>query len=358
MIDAPRDLRGRPRGDRALGLIGLVVGNYLGAMSRVPYDPRVALRPPDTAATLTVASVTPVTSDGDVAQIDLVDAGGSSLPAWQPGCHIDVHLEGDATSGPLRRQYSLCGDPADTTRYRIAVRRIGTVSERMHALRPGDTVTVRGPRNAFLFAQERSVHFVAGGIGITPILPMVRAARDLGLDWTFVYCGRSRESMPFLDEMESWNSPRVAVRTDVEDGLPTVTDLLGPAARGGAVYCCGPTPMLNTVRTSFAGCGASALHFERFGAPPVVGGRPFTVTLARSGRTLTVPADRSALSVIVDEDPTVAYSCRQGFCGTCKVRVLAGTPEHRETRLSPTEQQEHMLPCVSRADSDHLTLDV
>lgn len=354
MIDAPRDLRGRPRSDRALGLIGLVVGNYLGALSRMPYDSRVALRPPDTAATLVVDAAVPITADGDVVQIDLVDAGGSPLPRWQPGCHIDIHLDGDA-NGPLRRQYSLCGDPEDTSRYRIAVRHIGAVSARMHALRVGDTVTVRGPRNAFLFAGEPAVHFVAGGIGITPILPMVRAARDAGLDWTFVYCGRSRDSMPFLEEIESWGSSRVRI---LDGGIPTAADLLGAAPSNSAVYCCGPTPMLNTVRTSFADCGASALHFERFGAPPVVGGTPFTVTLARSGRTLEVPADRSALSVIVDQDPTVAYSCRQGFCGTCKVRVLAGEPDHRETRLDPAEQREHMLPCVSRAYSDTLTLDL
>lgn len=356
MTGAPKDLRGRPRSDRALGVIGLVVGQYLGALARVPYDPRVALRSPNTAATLTVESVLPLTADGDVLQIDLVDAGGSPLPPWQPGCHLDIHL--DSATGGLRRQYSLCGDPADTSRYRIAVRRIGTVSERMHALRPGDTVTVRGPRNAFLFAQERTVHFVAGGIGITPILPMVRAAREAGLDWTFVYSGRSRESMPFLDEILGWNSPRVRILTDDHHGIPTATDLLSAVSRGGAVYCCGPTPMLNAVRESFADCGATALHFERFGAPPVVGGSPFTVTLAGSGRTLEVPADKSALSVIIEQDPTVAYSCRQGFCGTCKVRVLAGETDHRETRLSPAEQQHHMLPCVSRAYSDNLTLDI
>ncbi|MGB3770229.1 MAG: PDR/VanB family oxidoreductase [Rhodococcus sp. (in: high G+C Gram-positive bacteria)] len=352
-MSAPRDLRGRPRSDRALGLIGAVVTRYLGAMSMVPYDERVALRPPDTAATLTVDAAAPVTADGEVMQIDLVDAGGSPLPRWQPGCHIDIHL-----GGGLRRQYSLCGDPADTSRYRIAVRRIGMASNTMHALRVGDTVTVRGPRNAFLFAEERAVHFVAGGIGITPILPMVRAARAAGLDWTFVYCGRSRDSMPFLDEIEGWDSPRVRIRTDVEDGIPSAADLLGAAPRGGAVYCCGPTPMLDTVRTSFEDCGARALHFERFGAPPVVGGQPFTLTLAKSGAQLQVPADRSALSVIVEAQPSVAYSCRQGFCGTCKVRVLDGEPEHRETRLGQAEQREFMLPCVSRARSGHLTLDI
>ena len=227
--------------------------------------------------------------------------GGPSLPPWQPGCHLDLHLP----SG-LRRQYSLCGDPADPT-YRIAVRAVGAGSREVQALNIGDQVQVRGPRNAFPFAGVGPVLFVAGGIGITPILPMVHAATRAGLDWRLVYCGRSTKAMPFLDELPIG---RVDVR--IGRGGP----LLADAQPGGAVYCCGPASMLDQVRGEFSG---RWLHFERFGPPPIVGGRPFTVELGRGGVSLDVPADRSALDVIRDFRPSVAYSCRQGFCGTCEV---------------------------------------
>ncbi|GGU24161.1 PDR/VanB family oxidoreductase [Lentzea flava] len=227
--------------------------------------------------------------------------GGPALPAWQPGCHVDLHLP----SG-LRRQYSLCGDPEDDT-YRIAVRAVGAGSREVQALGVGDRIQVRGPRNAFPFAGIGPVVFVAGGIGITPILPMVHAAARAGLDWRLVYCGRSTTAMPFLDELPIG---RVDIR--IGRGGPLLTD----ADPNGAVYCCGPASMLAQVREEFS---SRWLHFERFSPPPIVGGRPFTVELRRSGVSLHVPADRSALDVIRDFRPSVAYSCRQGFCGTCDV---------------------------------------
>ncbi|MEU3644083.1 PDR/VanB family oxidoreductase [Lentzea sp. NPDC034063] len=227
--------------------------------------------------------------------------GGSALPAWQPGCHVDLHLP----SG-LRRQYSLCGDPGEHT-YRIAVREVGAGSREVQALRVGDRIQVRGPRNAFPFAGLGPVVFVAGGIGITAILPMVHAAARAGLDWRLVYCGRSMAAMPFLDELP-------VGRVDVRIGRGEA--LLGDASPRGAVYCCGPASMLEQVRAEFS---SRWLHFERFSPPPIVDGQPFTVELRRSGVSLDVPADRSALDVIRDLRPSVAYSCRQGFCGTCDV---------------------------------------
>ncbi|SMC90959.1 PDR/VanB family oxidoreductase [Lentzea albidocapillata] len=227
--------------------------------------------------------------------------GGPALPAWQPGCHLDLHLP----SG-LRRQYSLCGDPGENT-YRIAVREVGAGSREVQALRVGDRIQVRGPRNAFPFAGIGPVVFVAGGIGITAILPMVHAAARAGLDWRLVYCGRSMAAMPFLDELP-------VGRVDVRIGRGQA--LLGEATPRSAVYCCGPASMLDQVRAEFS---SRWLHFERFSPPPIVDGRPFTVELRRSGVSLDVPADRSALDVIRDFRPSVPYSCRQGFCGTCDV---------------------------------------
>lgn len=269
--------------------------------------------------------------------------GSGPLPRWQPGAHLDLQLP----SG-RKRQYSLCGDPADRFGYRIAVRRIGAGSTEVHELAEGDEITAHGPRNAFPFAPAKRNLFVAAGIGITPILPMVHAARHT--DWQLVYCGRSRESMPFLDEIGRLDPARVRIRTDDAGGPPTPEELIGDHP---VVYLCGPPPLLEGVRHAFRG---EQLHFERFSPPPVVDGAPFEVELARTGGVLTVPADASALAVVRERLPGVAYSCRQGFCGTCRVRVLDGTVEHRGSAVFG-HTEDSMLLCVSRGRG-RLTLDL
>lgn len=359
---APLDIQGRvdgagrPRSDRAMRITEAVADKYLRVLSAYEYKPSVAGHNPDTALNLVLAERKIVAEDDNVVQLSFRPVEGADLPAWHPGSHLDFHLP----SG-LRRQYSLCGDPAERGTYTVAVRRIadgGGGSLEMHSMAVGSEVTVRGPRNGFPFVGSGSALFIAGGIGITPILAMVRAARDLGMDWQFVYSGRSRESMPFLEEIESFDPDRVFVRPDDEYGLPSASDLLDHAPEGGAVYCCGPTPMLESVRRRFPQTGSTALHFERFGEPPVVDGTEFEVQLVSTGQVLTVPEDESALNVVKKEMPGVGYSCRQGFCGTCRVKVLAGTPDHRETRLTAQEQENEMLICVSRADGGRLVLDL
>ncbi|MGW6694330.1 PDR/VanB family oxidoreductase [Rhodococcus sp. NPDC054953] len=352
----PADLRGRGRPDRMMAALGAVAERYVGVLAGHDYNRDHAGHNPDSAMTLEVVDRRIVARDEQVVALAFGTIDGGDLPAWQPGCHLDFHLP----SG-RRRQYSLCGDPADRSRYTVAVRAIpdgGGGSLEMHALQPGARVTVRGPRNGFPFVGGGSALFVAGGIGITPILSMVRAARAAGMDWQFVYSGRSRDTMPFLDEIESWEQDRVFVRTDDEHGVPAAADLLGRAAPGGAVYCCGPAPMLDLVRASFPHTPATALHIERFGAPDVLDGTPFDVELARTGEVLTVPADRTALQVVRERLPGIGYSCQQGFCGTCRVRVLEGVPDHREARLTPDEQRTAMLLCVSRAAGERLVLDL
>ncbi|NLU84475.1 PDR/VanB family oxidoreductase [Rhodococcus sp. HNM0569] len=333
-----------------------VVGRYLGAIGAYDYDPAFAGHNPDSALELVVSGRRVVAHDDDVVALRFASPDGAALPHWHPGAHLDLHLP----SG-LRRQYSLCGDPADRTGYTIAVRLVadgGGGSREMHALAPGDRVTIRGPRNGFPFVPHGAALFVAGGIGVTPILAMVRQARALGMDWRFVYTGRTRAAMPFLDEIAAFESDRVLVRPDDEFGVPTAAELLEHAPAGGAVYCCGPAPMLDGVRAEFDRTESAALHFERFGPPPVRDGVPFEVQLVSTGDVLEVPADRSALDVIAEQRPDVAYSCRQGFCGTCRVRVLAGEPDHRDARLTDDERRESMLPCVSRCDGGRLVLDV
>lgn len=284
----------------------------------------------------------------DVVSLVLRSAVGSPLPTWRPGAHLDVFLP----SG-RQRQYSLCGDPADRFRYRIAVRLLpgGSGSHEVAELKAGDHVWVRGPRNAFAFVDAPSYLFIAGGIGITAILPMVKAAKSRG---RLVYTGRSRATMPFLDEL-----PGADVRPDDECGPPDVAALLALAKPGAAVYVCGPPPMLAAAqRCMFDLNPTGSLHTERFSAPPVVDGKEFAVRLARSGKTVRVGADESALTAIRRELPDVAYSCRQGYCGTCEVRVLAGAVDHRDQTLTEQERRDRMLVCVSRAAEDELVVDL
>ncbi|RMI29490.1 PDR/VanB family oxidoreductase [Nocardia stercoris] len=365
--EPPADLFARPRRDRTLRLVAAV------AEARIRWSAFVnrgtpAGRVDDHAITVVVGARRVEARETDVCSIEFVAPDGGRLPRWYPGAHLDVVLP----SGKVR-QYSLCGDPSDRYRYRIAVRRIpdgGGGSIEVHdALTVGRTVTLRGPRNAFPFvlpghgSTATRLHFVAGGIGITPILPMIRLADRLGVDWSMVYVGRSRATIPFLAEVESFGA-RVTVRTDDEHGIPTGADLLPGIGPDTAVYCCGPVPMTAAIAArvrelAAAPRAAIELHSERFSAPPVVDGRPFTVELARSGRTVEVPADRSALEEVLKVRPDTAYSCRQGFCRTCVVKVLDGSPEHRETVLTADQHAAgEMLLCVSRCAGERLVLDL
>lgn len=276
------------------------------------------------------------------------------LPPWTPGAHVDVRL-------PLGlvRQYSLCGDPADAGRWTIAIRRAddgrGGSREAHARLVEGAELELRPPRNRFELVPSPSYAFVAGGIGITPILPMLRAATAAGADWTLLYGGRSRASMPFLAELEAYGS-RVTIASQDEVGLPDLTPLAGTGP-DTLIYCCGPDPLMSAVLA--AAPDPSAVHLERFAPASATGiSRPFTVELHRSGRTIEVAADESALTAVRRELPATPYSCEQGFCGTCQHRVLAGEVDHRDELLDDREREDSMLLCVSRAKDDHLVLDL
>ncbi|MEV4256707.1 PDR/VanB family oxidoreductase [Spirillospora sp. NPDC049652] len=346
----PADLYGRRDRDRFwVALDAFFVGVERLRSLRPPVLPPV--REVDRSTALVVRSVRKVAED--VVALTLAARDGGVLPAWRPGCHLDVHLP----SG-RRRQYSLCGDPSDRRTYRIAVRRLpdgGGGSLEIHdRIGEGDVLRVQGPRNAFPLVPRDRYLFLAGGIGITPILPMAHAAHRAGADWRLVHTGRSRESLPFLDELSELPADRVTLRTDDADGVPTGADLLADATPGTAVLVCGPAPMIDAVRAAFP--DGATLHYERFAPAPVTGGRPFEVRLGRSGPVLPVPATRSALDVVREARPDVAYSCRQGFCGTCKVRVLAGEVDQRAP--SDPAGDDTMLICVSRATGGRLTLDL
>ncbi len=348
----PTDLYGRRKRDRfytALWGVGTVFGAFATASRWTPS--RVLPVQRTTTAVVTKRELlTP-----DVVALTLADPDGGLLPSWTPGAHIDVRL----ASG-RRRQYSLCGPPGRRTDYRIAVRRIadgGGGSKEMHdAFDVGDTLVFEGPRNAFyLVTDEQDVLFVIGGIGVTPILPMIRSAQQHGINWRAIYAGRSRDYMPLLDEVLAVDAERVTVWADDARGrFPTTEELLAGAGPKTAVYVCAPTAMLEAVRTARDEHVDAPLHYERFSPPPVVDGIPFELELARSQRVLSVPANRSALAVMLDRDPATAYSCQQGFCGTCKVRVLAGDVDRRGRTA---EGEGEMLVCVSRAKSGRVVID-
>ncbi|PXY28444.1 PDR/VanB family oxidoreductase [Prauserella muralis] len=315
-----------------------------------------------------------------VLSLRLTDPDGGLLPEWQPGAHVDLVLP----SGRVR-QYSLCGDPADRRAYTIAVRdepdgRGGSREIHSSAL-AGRLVDVQGPRNHFALVPAPRYLFIAGGIGITPILPMVRRVHAWGVPWRLVYGGRSRQSMPFagdLAELADRAASRVDMVPEDECGVPDLDAILADLADGTRVYCCGPEGLLRAVEQRCENRPRGVeLHVERFSAVPgrqetpgeatvggdaVPGGPPgtFEVELRRTGVTLTVQPDRTLIDVVREAVPDLLSSCEEGFCGTCETKVLDGTPDHHDTILSARERESGrtMMICVGRSRSRRLVLDL
>jgi ferredoxin-NADP reductase len=298
-----------------------------------------------------------------VVALTLADANGDELPAWTPGAHIDLILPGPA----LTRQYSLCSHPADRRTWRIGVLREPKSrggSQFIHdVLKAGDTVQVRGPRNHFSLVDAPRYVFIAGGIGITPMLPMVAAVNARGADWQLLYGGRRRTSMAFLDELATYGE-RVRVCPEDEEGLLPLGSVLAPPREDTLVYCCGPEPLLVAVEGWCTSWPGGSLHFERFKAKPTEAAPPsvetFEVVLQRSGITVTVPPDKSILDMVFASGLYALSSCREGVCGTCETRVLEGVPDHRDSVLTPAEREagEVMMICISRSRTPRLVLDL
>ncbi|ALC24857.1 PDR/VanB family oxidoreductase [Streptomyces pristinaespiralis] len=292
-----------------------------------------------------------------VLSVELVHPDGKPLPAWTPGAHLDVHVGGQV------RQYSLCGDPHAPDVYRIGV--LNEPSSRggsryVHTtLRPGQAVTVCEPRNHFALEDADGYLFVAGGIGITPLLAMAREAARRGSAWRMVYGGRSRASMAFTAELAALGGDVTLVPQD-EQGHIDLDAVLAELGEGTLVYSCGPEPLLAAVEGR---CPEGRLRLERFAAPVVArdgDDTAFEVECRTSGVTLGVGADTSILDAAEAAGLSVNSSCRDGICGTCETRVLDGTPEHRDFLLSEAEHAAGatMMICVSRCASGRLVLDL
>lgn len=309
--------------------------------------------------TVTVAEI--VKEADGIVSLRLVPSSDDKLPAWAPGAHIDVALGED-----LERQYSLCGDPADLSSWRLGVLREPESrggSVHVHErLAVGDQVVCRGPRNNFALVEASEYLFIAGGIGITPILPMIAACEEAGKPWRLFYGGRQESSMAFRAELAPFGE-RVTFWPQDTHGLLDLSAILGTPTDGTAIYCCGPGGLLDSVEQWCERWPAGALHVERF--RPKEGAldganTPFEVELDASGLTLTVAADQTLAEAIEAAGVDIPTSCREGTCGTCETYVLEGEPEHRDSYLSAEEQAsgEVIMPCCSRSRSPRLVLDL
>jgi len=289
---------------------------------------------------------------------------GEDLPEWKPGSHVDVLLPNG-----ILRQYSLCSDLADRTSWRLGVLREtegrGGSAYVHDELKPGTKIQLRGPRNNFGLEPAASYVFIAGGIGITPVLPMVREAAERGVPWRLVYLGRSRESMAFLEEIQALGG-NVDIHADDESGLYPLAELLGGLDESTHVYACGPGPLLNVLQSIAEEWEDSArFHFERFtaggdpSALPKRGDSPFVVELT-DGTEILVGQDETILQALENAGINQPNSCREGICGTCETHVLGGEIDHRDSLLSDEEReaQDTMMICISRCKGNRLHLDI
>jgi phthalate 4,5-dioxygenase reductase subunit len=300
----------------------------------------------------------------DIHRFDLRDAGGAALPAWRAGAHLSVSLPGGLT-----RRYSLCSDPGEVSGYSIAVKREATGRGGSRALidqvAVGDTLPCSTPRNDFALSGRPGARlFIAGGIGITPILSMIlETEAEGGPPWKLLYLTRSPDHTAFGAELAS-HGPRVTMHHD--GGDPDRAFDLWPLLeqpKGRQILCCGPRGLMQAVRDMTGHWPTGSALFEDFSAGEAVAAAadtPFRVRLAHSGAVLDVPADASILSVLREAGHAVPFSCESGTCGSCRTGLRGGTAAHRDLVLQPSEQASQIMVCVSRAapGCDELVLDL
>lgn len=316
----------------------------------------------DTQMPLRIASVTDA-AEG-IRSFELVQPDGTELPPFTPGSHVKVQ----APSGALRK-YSLSNDPAERHRYVITVKRDdngqgGSLSMHNEA-HEGDTLPTSLPDNAFpLVDNAKSYIFIAGGIGITPILSMIRSFGELPpAPWKLYYLTRSPETTAFRDEL-SVPELRKSVKIHHDHGdIDNAFDLwpvLEKPVSGAHVYCCGPRPLMEAVRDMTGHWSPKNVHFESFneGGGVKADDKPFKVKLAKSNHEFVVPVGKSILATLLEHGCKAAYSCESGTCGTCRTTLLSGEADHRDMVLMPEEFEGQIMICVSRAKSDELVLDL
>lgn len=303
----------------------------------------------------------------DIALFELVDPAGMDLPAFSAGSHIDVHLPNG-----LVRQYSLCGDPTDQSRYEICVLRESRSrggSQSLHDLvEDGTSLLIGSPRNLFpLAVGARRQVLIAGGIGITPLLSMAKVLKRQGSEFDLCYVTRSRERTAFLEMLSKPPfKEHVSFKFTSEDvgGRPNLEALVGGAEPEKHVYVCGPQGFINAVIAAARRTGwrDELIHAEYFGSSSsqAEAGQAFDVQIASTGCVYRIPASTSVTAALAAHGIDIPVSCEQGICGTCLTRVLEGVPEHRDQYLTPAERarNDQFTPCCSRAKCSRLVLDL
>ncbi|MBM7061043.1 oxidoreductase [Pseudomonas sp. UL073] len=301
----------------------------------------------------------------DILSFELVSIDGQNLPPFEPGAHLEVHL-----ANGLKRHYSLSNDCEERDRYVIGVSLAPASrggSRFLHGgLQVGDNIRTSLPRNHFpLIKNGERYDFIAGGIGITPILAMVRWCEANGKEWYLHYLARNRLRAAFYEELQQLSPTRVKYHfLDEHDGQPLdVEKTLMGIPQHSHIYCCGPGPLMERVKAGTDNRPAEHAHFEWFSAAPQVAAdltTGFTLIARRSGITVNVSPEQSILEALESNGLCVPFSCREGLCSSCETRVLAGIPEHRDFVLSESQKASNqtMLICVSRSKSEVLELDV
>jgi vanillate O-demethylase ferredoxin subunit len=295
---------------------------------------------------------------------ELVLPAGGDLPSFTAGSHIDLHLKNG-----MIRSYSLVNDQSERHRYVIAVNKDASSrggSNFVHtAIKAGDIVTVSGPRNNFALREDAECSLlIAGGIGITPLMSMIRRLEALSRPWQLFYAARTRRAAAFLDEFNAIrpNADLNLHFDDEHDGRALeLAAIVGNAPANAHLYCCGPVPMLEAFEKATAGRPSGHVHVEYFQAkqaPAVDGG--FEIRLARSKRTVAVEPGKTILDAVLDAGIMANYSCSEGVCGTCETRVIEGIPDHRDLFLSPEEKAANktIMICCSGSKSGTLVLDL
>ncbi len=290
------------------------------------------------------------------------DADSKPLPEFSAGAHIAIHVPGG-----LLRKYSLCNDPADRDRYLVAVKREangrGGSNNFIDKVKAGDTLMVAAPVNDFgLPPRAQDFLFIAGGIGITPIMAMIREVRAQNKRFRLFYCTRSPETTAFRDELSAPEfKDNVTIHYDGGDPACSLDlkPILAERKNREHMYCCGPRPLMEAVRAMTDHWSSAAVHFEAFSEAEThkPTDKPFKVRLAHSDAVIDVPTTKTILEALREHGLEVPSSCETGTCGTCRTKMLAGQADHRDLVLAEHERADNIMICVSRAKSDEITID-
>lgn len=289
-------------------------------------------------------------------------AENAALPPFTAGAHIALK-----TPNGLTRKYSLCNDPAERDRYQVAVKR--EVNGRGGSLnlidnaKVGDTLMVAPPVNDFgLPPRGQDFLFIAGGIGVTPMRAMIHELRAAGKRFRLFYFNRTPEMAAFREELSAAElKDSVVIHYDQGDPARSfdLKPILKERRNREHLYCCGPRPLMEAVRAMTDHWSPTAVHFEAFSEAEThkASDTAFNVRLARTGKVVAVPADKTILEVLRDDGLEVPSSCETGTCGTCRTKMLAGVADHRDLVLAEHEKADTIMICVSRAKTDEITID-